>query len=1105
MKDYKTYKEKLLSDENIFLSIYLVKSYILNIELLTIKDQCFLNKLQDIYNISLIRKTIEKVRIRLNELISDDNDFLSITAYFKPKKFDKESKAVIFRPLHTSSVINQICMVAMLQILIYDYDENNNIIPSEISRLIPTNFYGNRICFDGQCLFKPWANQYKIYSGKANEIYRKSLKTHEYKYEINLDLKNFFPSINPYVFYNYIIKKIPLRISDEDKVLIKTVIKKLLFFKLSNKFDSKIERDWYYKDDNFDLNSNCLFAKGLPQGLPHTYFFANLFMLQIKEIYNEKFSGASFFYVDDSICFTNIELTDNIFYKIIDDINEEIVKFEKTYNKLTFLINDYNYKDQDFGVSVHTTEKSIYTEINNNSTSFGETYLRGICREASTFGFDMYSSFSDDEIIVMKNKIDKVQEHIKKEIILCSISGQIALKNKLLRYQKFFSYRLMLLKYMTFKIEKEQDLLHESYISDLIEKDFIIMLNNLIINKDYTNLFKKYNDDILFSTISFILKMYKNENTISKEMLDTLLLLNEFIYKDNSNYSYIIKAYEIYFKKINISINFTKYDSIYNIVQGKLNFLKKQNYNNKIIVFNSILAFCKKDCFSLFDYFNIEYIFKCSLLIRKKNDNLIRIILNCCFSNIFEYTVNDNLILEKKGKESISYFEVRTICYLRNYEFKINLFKKIFIQFSREDYLKIIDYTLLQVLPYYKIFVKNINKIDDLILVHKYCCDTWKNGSKYLHFYTLHNQEHAVNLIKNSIQILHSISYFKLKKIDYYILFSACYLHDISMVTLPDFNCFSFADDDVSNLIYTDFMNKFREYNKETIYSYRHKKKLLSDTYKKIDTYYEHKIRNNHAFNSAYEIREFDDLDFIETTTRELIAEVSEAHGQNTEDVYKSKSLATNSLVSLKYTKILLRLSDLLDISRYRISKVILKHNLKELDNTSRFHWISHLITDGYQLENEYITNPNLTFSPQKHSYIEESSIVEKIILTIEVLISQTTEIFKKNQNDKCKYINSIFYDNNYILNDDEKDCLIKMDCDSKISCQSKECNFLCKWFTIKNKYLIDELAALKTYLNSVDDNYYKTEIELRIKVKTNQNLPNDYFDYLKDYIEENN
>lgn len=48
----------------------------------------------------------------------------------------------------------------------------------------------------------------------------------------------------------------------------------------------------------------------------------------------------------------------------------------------------------------------------------------------------------------------------------------------------------------------------------------------------------------------------------------------------------------------------------------------------------------------------------------------------------------------------------------------------------------------------------------------------------YCIFNTLHNQEHAVDLVKNIIKIVKVFSYFKISNYDFYALFIACYLHD---------------------------------------------------------------------------------------------------------------------------------------------------------------------------------------------------------------------------------------------------------------------------------------------------------------------------------------
>lgn len=106
-----------------------------------------------------------------------------------------------------------------------------------------------------------------------------------------------------------------------------------------------------------------------------------------------------------------------------------------------------------------------------------------------------------------------------------------------------------------------------------------------------------------------------------------------------------------------------------------------------------------------------------------------------------------------------------------------------------------------------------------------------ENGSKHLRFYTLHNQEHAVTLIKVAVRWIHALSLFNLKRSDYFILFAACYLHDISMVTLPDYAGFYTDTDTKPNQILTSVESALREGN-----TIRSQQALLS-AYQEIDAY----------------------------------------------------------------------------------------------------------------------------------------------------------------------------------------------------------------------------------------------------------------------------
>ena len=62
-----------------------------------------------------------------------------------------------------------------------------------------------------------------------------------------------------------------------------------------------------------------------------------------------------------------------------------------------------------------------------------------------------------------------------------------------------------------------------------------------------------------------------------------------------------------------------------------------------------------------------------------------------------------------------------------------------------------------------------------------------------------------------------------------------------------------------------------------------------------------------------------------------------------------------------------------------------------------------------------------------------------------------------------------------------------------------RRCNFLCQWFCVKNDYLIKELAALKEYLNRNTNNYFKSEIQIKIKCNGKTNIDARQFEILTD------
>ena len=308
-------EDYVLSDKNIYIAIYSVKSYVFEPGLLSTDDKKLLNMLQDPFNEKIIFQVIKEVKNIIKKIIKDESNLFKVQVYFKPKKYEDGKE--IFRPIHTADLKSLIAMAALLNVLIYDTSDDR-IKLSNYSRLIPNNFYGNRVSDNPEQLYKKWNIQYKEYTQKANDYLKKYYESGEYKYEIKMDIKNFFPSVNPLLVYAMLLENMPVTLSKNDEKIFKTIIYKLLICKVTN-INTKKAKKLYY-DTFIDKNS---YTRGLPQGLPQSYFFGNVCMTRIAQIVNDNFEGKAVYYVDDSYVYTNYNfdtynsLTPNWYYKVL--------------------------------------------------------------------------------------------------------------------------------------------------------------------------------------------------------------------------------------------------------------------------------------------------------------------------------------------------------------------------------------------------------------------------------------------------------------------------------------------------------------------------------------------------------------------------------------------------------------------------------------------------------------------------------------------------------------------------------------------------------------------------------------------------------------------
>ncbi|MBI9062110.1 MAG: hypothetical protein JEZ14_08970 [Marinilabiliaceae bacterium] len=498
------------------------------------------------------------------------------------------------------------------------------------------------------------------------------------------------------------------------------------------------------------------------------------------------------------------------------------------------------------------------------------------------------------------------------------------------------------------------------------------------------------------------------------------------------------------------------------------------------------------------DYSKGKYAF-----VSNNTDDFIRKILNAAISKTLNVAVKEDFLIYKNDNRALLYFELRILVQLRTASFRLSEFN-VFVENisksykSSSDYHKV-DMLLLEVLPIFKKYIKDPGKIDQLIQMHQYVSGLWKNGSKFLHFYTLHNEEHSIELIKYCTKITARIDYLKLKSNDYFILFLACYLHDISMVIHPNIEHFT-ADNAETDLIYSKWKKdiyKLLELDLEgttpknklvtsiECVSKSSIKQLMLNYFTEVDQYFSNNIRENHANQSATYIKEQRDLRFIESTYLHFVAGTSEAHYFEAKDVYKRKSEAKSSLFSEKYLMIILRLADLLDMSRDRVSTNFMDQNIKHMPGISQYHWISHLSINSNHIESQY-TDLKKNFRVNG----DEKVIKEEIT----IVINLNTKLLTQIKNGKCKYCNGD-------LSVDNKSIEIEINKHTEDNVPCSKCNFTCKWFVKKQGYLISELYELQRYLNRAESNIFQTVFKIQLKFDDSNQLKQEYLDIVQEHL----
>lgn len=1052
----------IISDENLFRAIYSLESCVFEPELLSKQDLVLFYRLRDKLDDYLIRDTMEATKERINNVLLKDKVF-SLRVFFKPKKLDPDTGKIESRPIHTASLLDQIAMVAMLNSLLFDVNDDKMTL-SQIALSMPPNFFGNIPSADPKYLFVPWREKYKEYTEKVTQSYERFVKTKEYSHEVSLDMVNFFPSLNPFLVYDHIVTKHGARYSGLELECFKMVLFKLLCAKVEG-LDSLTK--CYY--DGPMPGNWCNFVRGIPQGLPQAYFFGNIGMISVVEVFEEELlSGISYYYVDDSVIFCNH--TGKDFASVVQRINEGLAGLSQIeqFNPSSLPESDWSEPfleyctPEYFCLRVHEEgTKSSIMEI--GLEGLGLSYLNALGREASIGAFEVRTTFSEDEDLTVKNKLKVIRESLEAEMDrIDELTDEKSVDNyrkSLVRLRKFFKFRERLLEYQGSPNTELDDFFDILNVCDM-RGQFNPARKELF--------FEVYNEDIFLPELLFRLRNNPDPDGY-KKIRDLVSAFDRAAYGTNKGtyLTKVIGAFAIGFPS-DTKIDYP-YQSATRYVNRTLPDYSKTPYHIRMG------AFCKQ----LNDFCNEsgaygDFVSERSYmrLVNNSTNDLQRRIFNAFISRVLNVEISDEAPVYRLDKRPLSLNEYRILLYIRNPRCDIKHFLRFAEARTACDSSKAVDVTVTEVVNYFLTYLRDPDLIDDLLLVHDYTTAMWKNGSKHLHFYTLHDQEHAMELIKAVIKITKTIRHFSLSKEDYYVLFISCYLHDISMALHPDLNMAFCDSNPKSDLIVSDFRREIakRCHDLDSAEASQIKKMLLR-YYSRIDRFFENHVRDHHHQDSAEFIRTTPDIGFLDNATRDLVSEVSKAHGYSPRDIYGVRSKADSFTINKKYVAAVLRLADLLDMADDRISQPILDNsNIYMLDIT-HFHWLSHQVISGYELNTEY-SNSALISGGGDSSYLKHGNFEEKVVLTINLNAWQEEFVDCR----VCDYKvlekrNSNSYTLRIIGRKDEG-------CD-------QQCLFLCRWMTKKHGYLFQELSVLQQYLDKCE-NYFKTKIMVELRAGDN-------------------
>lgn len=329
------------------------------------------------------------------------------------------------------------------------------------------------------------------------------------------------------------------------------------------------------------------------------------------------------------------------------------------------------------------------------------------------------------------------------------------------------------------------------------------------------------------------------------------------------------------------------------------------------------------------------------------------------FIKLFECGFDIEFSTLNKGflSESIQFWQFRIIQLLKARGFDTKKFIVSTIQILRDisfnscTYVTAEHFQLSHLIRHY---IPCAELHDKFTEITRFVESSWTNGSKECFFFTLHNQEHARFLIYKIHELIERSGFrIYLNQKEAFRLFSSCFLHDIGMLSNPLEKEMYLKEPDSLNNIFEELIPAFSyEETVKKIEKNAVNKKRLFDIYKILEEFRSGIVRDNHHLVSMNDIMWDYPLLPLSVAERRDIGTICRSHNSNRDEVdsLQEDLFDGRSPINIKLLSCLLRIIDLCDVSRSRVSKEVLERNQEIMGDESIFHWVKHMSVDSIEI-----------------------------------------------------------------------------------------------------------------------------------------------------------